>query len=404
MTAPGKLDESLREAGLYMLELVRAALQNTPAKPKPERVPWQTVYLMAAASSLDVLAYYGLLQAPEKPDEESMKLWKKNIWQTVIRQTQLDEDRAFLSRLMDEQGIDYLPMKGAYIQTLYPKREMRQMSDNDILYRLHENPQQGLKGASQKVMKELMEKAGARVISTDGIVDVFLLGQTSLFEMHREFLGPDQPLHDYFDQTWNRAGKCSDGCGEYSLSAEDHYILMLAHSWKHFRSGGCGPREIVDAWQYRQSLENAMNEDYVAKQLKLTGLSEYEALLRRLGRFIFEEGLLCQEDQERLDYFLGSGTYGNRENAIRNALVQMEEEGKTPKEARNAYLWKRLFPEKAYLETHFPFFSRHRWLIGFLLIYRGTRALFVRRKAVSDELRNLKKVSGKEDHNSDNPD
>ena len=387
-----KLNTETRQAGLYLLELVRAALLDIPAKPKPETVSWRMVRLMAAASSLDVLAYYGLLKAPKQPDAESMKAWKKDVWQTVVRQTQLDEDRALLCRLMDEKGIDYLPLKGAFVQNLYPKREMRQMSDNDILYRLHDNPEQSQKGASQKAMKELMEETGARVISTDGIVDVFLMGQTSLFEMHREFLGPDQPLYDYFDQTWNRAAKGTDGCGEYSLGAEDHFIVMIAHSWKHFKSAGCGPREIVDAWQFRKS-RTEMDESYLQKQLQLTGLSDYEALLRRLGAFIFEERDLSQEDQQALDYFLGSGTYGTKENAVANVLSQMEEEGKSPKKAKQAYLWKRLFPEQGYLETHFPFFSRHRWLIGFLLIYRGFRALFVRRKEITEEFRNLKKVS-----------
>lgn len=391
------LDPALRDAGLYMLELVRAALLQEPAQPKPDSIAWSQVRRMAAASSLDVLTYYGLLQCAEQPDPESMKAWKKDVWQTVIRQTQLEEDRIFLEELMDEQGIDYLPMKGAFLQTLYPRPEMRQMSDNDILYRLHSCPDKSLRGASQKAMMKLMEKAGASSISADGVADVYLLGQTSLFEMHREFLGPDQPLYDYFNQTWARARKEPDRCGEYSLSAEDHYILMLAHSWKHFRSGGCGPREIVDAWQYRQSLGTEMDSAYVEEQLALTGLGEYEAMLRRLASFIFERTPLSRQDQDLLNYFLGSGTYGTRENTIRNALEGMEKEGKSREQARRAYLWNRLFPEQGYLETHFPFFARHRWLIGFLLLYRGARAMLVRKDALKEEFRSLNKITEKEE-------
>lgn len=385
------------EAGFYMLELIKAALKNEAPKQKPEQVSWQSVRKMAGLCSLSGLAYYGLLKSLNKPDKEFMKSWKRDLLQTVTRQTRLDADRARLAAAMDEQGIDYLFMKGIVLQDLYPQPGMRQMSDNDILYHLHNHPDVGLKGQSQQAMNRLMESMQARTISNAGIVDVYLLNQTSLFEMHREFLGPDQPLYDYFDQTWSRATKVSEESGEYLLKWEDHYILMLAHSHKHFSNSGCGPREIVDAWQFWQVKGSSLDKDYIDHQLKVTGLTEYDAMLRRLGAVIFEAEPATEEDMELLAYFLSSGTYGTKEHAMNNALKKLENEGKNIQQAKTAYLWGRLFPEPEYLQTQFPFFYRHRWLIGFLLLYRGGRALLTKRDSILREWKTFKRVFREKD-------
>lgn len=379
------------EAGHYLLKLVRAALLKEDAPDKPQDVSWKKVFLLARHNSIAPLAYYGVLHAPEPPEPGLLKAWKGDLLHTVCRQTRLDEDRRRLARAMDQHDIDYLFMKGIFIQTLYPETGMRQMSDNDILYRHHESPDPQLGGASQKAMSQLTEELCMKELSTDGIVDVYLAGDTSLFEMHREFLGPDQPLYAYFEKIWQRALP-QENCREYRLTAEDHYILMLAHSHKHFSSGGCGPREIIDAWQYRRVLEPEMNWEYVQDQLAETGLTEYEGMLRQLGSVIFEDAPGTEEDWQMLDFFLGCGTYGSRENAIRNTLAKLEDKGKSVLAAKASYVWGRLFPEPAYLKTHFPFFYRHRWLSGFLLFYRAGRGLTVKRDRLFSEFRDLKKI------------
>lgn len=394
---------AMLEAGFYLLRLIRAALLEEKPEPKPENVSWHAVWAMARICSLDGLAYYGLVLSDQQPEEALMKAWKRDLMQTVLRQTGLDEDRKVLAKAMDDNGFDYVFMKGIILQDLYPQTGMRQMTDNDILYRLHDHPDPGLKGESQKALGRLMEGLQAETISNDGVVDVYVMDRTSLFEMHRAFLGPDQPLHDYFDQTWIRAKKRSDGCGEYSLSWEDHYILMLAHSHKHFSSGGCGPREIVDAWQFRRMKGSDMDWTYIQKQLERTQLTAYEAMLKRLGSVIFEDATANEEDVQLLEYFLSSGTYGTKENAVRNALNRYEKEGRSAINARIAYVWNRLFPDREYLQTHFPFFSRHRWLIGFLLIYRGGRAMLTKKDRLLQEWEAFSRVSeqktGKEDRN-----
>lgn len=135
-----------------------------------------------------------------------------------------------------------------------------------------------------------------------------------------------------------------------------------------------------------------MDWDLTKKKLQEFGLLEYEEMLRHLSDVIFGLCEGSEEDWEKLDWFMGCGTYGSRQNAIRNTLAEMESEGVSPIQAKARYIWKRLFPEPAYLQTHFPFFYRHRSMIIFLLVYRTARGLAKSRSRLFKEWKDIQKV------------
>lgn len=381
------------EAGRYLYKLAAAALLNKQAPEKPDTVSWDYVYRLAMHNSIQSLAYYGALLAPEQPDQQVLNSWKKDLLFTVSRQTQMDQARERLASKMDEEEVDYLYLKGILLQNYYPKPGMRQMSDNDILYRFENEEDRNLGSKSQKKMREIMDSLGAKPISDDGIVDVYLFEPLSLFEMHRDFLGPDHKLFGYYHNLFDRAIiEDNERPHQLSLTPEEHYVLMLVHSYKHFSGGGCGPREIFDCHQFIQANGNTMDWSLVNQKLKETGLTEYEAMLRNLSDIIFDDKAASENELALLDWFMGCGTYGSRENAIRNTLQEMEKSGVSKTRAKAKYVWKRLFPDPAYLKTHFPFFYKHRSLIGFLLIYRTARGLISKRKELSTEFKQLNKI------------
>lgn len=382
-----------RASGRYLYELCRAGLNNEEAPMIPDEASWEQVFQLAGHNSIQSIAYYVLLHSPKLPEDFLMERWKKDLFFTVSRQTQMDLVREQLALRMDEENVDYLFLKGIVLQDYYPREGMRQMSDNDILYRYQNEDERGMGSQSQKKMKEIMESLNACSISDDGVVDVFLVEPLSLFEMHREFLGPDHPLYDYYHHLLDLASpEDPSRPHRLSLSLEEHYILMLVHSYKHYSSGGCGPREILDCRQYVSVQGKKMDWDLTKKKLQEFGLLEYEEMLRHLSDVIFGLCEGSEEDWEKLDWFMGCGTYGSRQNAIRNTLAEMESEGVSPIQAKARYIWKRLFPEPAYLQTHFPFFYRHRSMIIFLLVYRTARGLAKSRSRLFKEWKDIQKV------------
>ena len=101
------------------------------------------------------------------------------------------------------------------------------------------------------------------------------------------------------------------------------------------------------------------------------------------------------EDDEMLDYFISSGTYGKLEHRIWNKVDKFGGGIR----GKGKYLLSRIFPPIESVEKAYPFFYRHKILLPFLIIFRIALGLTVRRRKLWSELRALAKhkVRDKED-------
>lgn len=373
-------------------DLMKAAVTGIPVRRVPEHPDWDYIRRFAGKNSLTVLIYYGLKNSGIPIPESLEKAWKKDVLQICARQIRMDADREFLASKMEETGIDYLFIKGIEIQKLYPQTGMREMSDNDILYRLPGDDNRSQKSSTQQAMMALMKDIGAAEVSHSGVEDVFLLHGTSLFEMHREFMGPDQDHYAYFSALWDKAFLDKQSAHQYHLTLEDQYLLMLAHSYKHYSNAGCGPREIADAWLFKHQNGKDMDWSYLEKELKILNLTDYEQLISSLGSVVFEGKEASEEQRELLTWFLFNGTYGSRKQAIRKQVEKNTQKSGSPAQAKFQFIWSRLFPSPEFLKEQFPFFYRHRSLIFLLLIYRAGRGLKNGPSRIWNELKVLKSM------------
>ena len=131
-----------------------------------------------------------------------------------------------------------------------------------------------------------------------------------------------------------------------------------------------------------------MDWKYIEEELEKLSLSEFERCLKALSLHAFEEGKLDEQDEKMLLYMLSSGTYGVVQNYFSNFLDRLKEEcGGDTKRYKLRYWKKRLFLDKETCKDSFPFFYKHYWLIGLLLIYRVSRAILARPGAVINELK-----------------
>lgn len=374
-------------AGRYLYSLMRTALVQDPLPALPQGVTWSMVLNAARRNALCGLTYYGFSSSENQPDPQLKAIWRKDLLFTVMRQTRMNEDRRRVLDAMEKTGLEYLCMKGCVIQDFYPKPGMREMSDNDILYRDPADRKRDMGGRSQKKMKQVMESLNAQTVSDDGVVDVFIMHETSLFEMHRSFFSHEYPLHAYFDNLLDRTQAAStDHPGHRVLDPGDHFLLMLAHSHKHFTNGGCGPREIADYFIFTQKYADELDWKYLERELKKTGLDRYAAMMKRLSGIVFGNEKATEQDWKLLDLFASSGTYGSPETWIDSQIEHASADGQIGPGARIRYICSRLFPSKEYLESHYPFFARHPALSPVLFVYRLYRAATVRRRQVRKEL------------------
>lgn len=106
------------------------------AQPLPEGFDIRAALPLIRRHHITALAYDGAERCGLSRQEPAVaKLFQAYCSSLVVSEGQQREiGRIF--RAFDENGIDYLPLKGCNMMGLYPKPEMRTMGDADILIRM----------------------------------------------------------------------------------------------------------------------------------------------------------------------------------------------------------------------------------------------------------------------------
>ena len=260
-----------------------------------------------------------------------------------------------LSELLEEAGVDYVLLKGAWIKDLYPNPALRTSSDIDVLVR----PE-----AVDETAERICEKLGFRA-SAKGFHCIPLYGNSVCVELHYRLDNGNPKMDSLLGQAWEYAVR--EGGHRYVFTPEFTVFYSLCHTANHFQSGGCGVRPFLDL------------------QLMLDRLSPEEAGLRVLLRAAelerFYEVMLClcgrwfdRPDNERrcrerpdaavpervADYVLTNGLMGTPESTVTYRRSEQYAHTVTSgvkagtRLGRLAYLKKRLFSSREYLESLYP--------------------------------------------------
>lgn len=205
-----------------------------------------------------------------------------------------------------------MPLKGLVLKDFYPDFAMREMADIDVL----------IDSSRADDVRKIMEKLEFQVKSF-GMKndDDYVKPPISNFEMHRELFydKEDKELFSYYKNAKrDLLIKDSDNSFGYHLKAEDFYVYMIAHEYKHYNLGGTGLRSLIDTYVFLNSHHLDMN--YVDEECAKIGIDIFEKENRSLSINLFSGINLTEEDLHMLDYILSSGVYGTFDHHIENSI------------------------------------------------------------------------------------
>lgn len=300
--------------------------------------------------------------------EAKLKAIRKNIL--------LDAERKKICDFMEQNGIWYMPLKGAILKEVYPEIGMRQMSDNDILYdkRYHDD------------VMDYMKKCGYTAKSKEkSYHDTYIKPPIYNFEMHTELFGTrhDEKLYHYYEEIKTKLVKDVEDKYSYHFTDDDFYVYITTHEYKHYIKSGTGMRSLIDRYVFLNEKWKSLNWDYIARQTDALGISGYEQKSRELCIKFFRDPelrSLTAEEKKMLKFYLFSGTYGTQSNTIKNKVRNSDSESKL------SYIWKRLFPDVKLLYYFLPVAEKYPFLIPFAWLFRLVCALTVKRKKIVKEL------------------
>lgn len=355
------------------LILLLSAALGSPPQSFDGRNPFECLPCAQAHSVANMLYYaLPLLPTEQQPQAAQKRILKELAYAAATREAVQQRELNTLLERFEQEKITVLPLKGCIIKFLYPKPEMRVMSDTDLLF----DPKQAAQ--VRAVMNELgyeTKKYG------QGDTDFYISPAKMSYELHRSLRaeGYHESSRSFLQSLTSYALPKRGYQYILELPNEEHYAYLLCHFVKHLLNGGIGVRQVMDVYLCRHRW--SFHEKRLSLLLEKLELADFAAVLERLADAWFGGGQGDRITEELGAYVLGSGTFGTDTQRVADRMLREQK-----KTNRFVYVLKRLFPHADTMKQYFPSLKKAPFLLPFYWIFRIFRGVFCRNRKLSDEM------------------
>lgn len=364
-----------------MMTIIKSALSDAEGS-LPEDFNFAQAVSVAKKHGIVALFYYGALRCGiEKSDPLMRELFYHTCQAISVSEQQL-RATAEIFKCLDEEQVDYMPLKGTLLKAIYPKSEMRTMGDADILIRTEQYDK--IKPVMLKLGYEEQVESDHELIWHKGSVHI---------ELHKRLIPSyNKDYYEYFGDGWRLAKLSSDGGTRYELKAEDEFIYIFTHFAKHYRDAGIGIRHVLDIWVYKNA-HPRMDEEYIRNELQALQLYDfYVNVIKTLE--VWFEGKEADGVTELITQIIfSSGVYGTREAQILSEAVKASKSTGSSGNVRAVKLIREIFLPYAPMCKKFPILRRVPILLPVMWVVRWVDALLFRRKNIAAKTQKLQTMT-----------
>ena len=274
---------------------------------------------------------------------------------------------ARIFQAFEENGIDYLPLKGCNMKALYPRPEMRTMGDADILIRQEQYSR----------IVPVMESLGF-AFKYESDHELAWSSPDLEVELHKCLIPTyNRDLYGYFGDGWGMA--VPGGGSRWDMTAEDTFVFIFAHFAKHYRDGGIGLRHVVDLWIYLRA-NPKLDMEHIRAVLEKLKLREFYDHISRLLAVWFEGAVPDDRTEYLTEFLFASGSWGNMEQRVLAQSVRNMQRSGTGTVGKLRYFWHLVFPGREALQGKYPVLRKAPWLLpGVWLVRPVYKLIFERR-------------------------
>lgn len=362
------------------LTLIRCALTGEPYtfEEKPDAT---AMVRLAAKHKIAALMYYGMIGAGLDDAPVMQQLFMGCCQYVAVSEQQMAMlDKVFAA--FEERQIDYLPLKGVLLKSIYPKPEMRRMGDADILFRREQ----------YDAIKEILTEMGFTFdYETDH--EAVWKHPHLLLEMHKRIVPRRDPdLYRYFGNGWAHAVADAEHPYRYGFTPEMQFVSLFVHLVKHYRGGGIGLSHMIDLWVFRRH-HSELDEAVIRAELDKVYLGEFYTNVWDTLLVWFEGAEATDKTDFITNVIFENGVYGTRERAH---LSYVAKAGHREDAHKNTYLTKwalLLFPPKRALLTKYPVLRRRAWLLPAVWVVRWVDTLLFHRKRIAQRNTDIQRTN-----------
>lgn len=368
---------------LGIITLLRSALKNE-ALSLPDDFSWDGVANIIYEHHLVGMAVRGAARCSVPRTTPALK------YLTALFCKDITTSRFQMKRLFDiysafeENGIEYMPIKGAVIKPLYPQSELRTMGDADVLIRHEQYPE----------IKKILLSLGFSVDVESDHEYVWKDGDFTL-ELHKRLIPSyNKDYYSYYGDGWRLARKSAQGSA-YCLSPEDHFIYLVVHFAKHYRDGSISAKNVCDFYVYKKAHPD-MDKAYLDCELEKLRLSEFYRNVLDLLDTWFEGKKPTEAVEIITETAFKGGIFSQEESALAVSVIKLRDKTSSLSGVKRKAFLKGIFPPKSALINRYPILSKAPFLLPLIWIVRGFEIVFLhpeRRKNSIDASQKLMNVS-----------
>ncbi|MBQ3356271.1 MAG: nucleotidyltransferase family protein [Oscillospiraceae bacterium] len=366
-----------------LIALIRSALSGQ-AEILPQGFDLASIVPLIRRHHISVIAFCGAVNCGISPASPAVETLLSDVGvHFSICEGQQNELKA-LTEAFEQEGIDYILLKGAVIKPMYPRSEMRAMSDADILIRTEQQEE------ASKVMEKLGYQKG---VESDH--ELHWDKPALHVELHKRLMPSYDTLYcKYFSDVWNSVKPVAEGKHCYQMNPDDFFLYLFTHFAKHYRDGGIGLLQLCDLQIYRD--KNSLDEELLLKELKKLHLDVfYRNVLETLDA-IFNEKEQTEITATILETVCDSGAYGRQEKKQLSWATRNSKKSDDAKKIKHRMVLEMIFLPFWRMRIKYPILNKLPFLLPIMWVVRWVEALLFRTKNVKQQAKQMRKMTTEE--------
>lgn len=371
----------------YLFHLISAAFTGQIPPEKPDGVSWEELFREAKRQNVFMVAYDSIKRLQNKPNDKQLAAWQTRSNKLLTKSINQSVEIERLLDVFERDGIDVLPLKGYLLRDMYPTRELREMTDFDLLVR---------DDRSEK-MKKIMAELGYEALNEVNHHAEYKKAPYVIIELHSKLL-PDRFGHkSYCSGVWKRSKCCESFAHVYEMTIEDYLIFNLLHFEKHYHNTGCGIRFIVDLHAILRRYEDSLDMTYFRSTIDMLGLRDFTDTAFALERALFRAEPATANTQKMLDKMIALGAFGSNAGREMNIIDRLTPKSGNEKIGKLRYYLQIVFPPVSEMKCSYPVVEKAKFLLPVFWVCRGVKTIFRNPKHISEHYQRV--MSYGEDEN-----
>lgn len=363
-----------------ILSLIKSALTGVCVV-VPKDVDWDLIFRLCQSHQIIPMICYGMINSDLQFPQKQLFL-DGTMQAALVEQEQLNMFSQ-ICRKFSEAKVDYLPLKGLILKNLYPKTEMRVMSDMDILIREEQ---------LEKV-SEILTQMGCREQKESDHVMVYRKEPYVYLEMHTRLIPSyDRDYYAYFKDGWKRAVPNPEQQNRYNLTQEDMFLFEIVHLAKHYREGGIGLRHFVDIWVL---LTNDLDLDmsYIRRELRVLKMERFFDNILATLQYWFDDAPATEITEFLTERTFQSGSYGTLEKHQTAVATRIGANHGGAKKGRFLELFYAVFMPLREMKKRYHCLHRYPVLLPIFWVVRWVVAVFGESKNIKARIERLQRIN-----------